>query len=171
MLLWLPDNGWLKRAWDTALLDYKTKTILHSENFPGFVLNAAEQTNKFAFLSDSERGSLVVFSLSQDRTWQVSHSAMRARVSGATFSFFNPLARLRRDDNNDDDNDFSLYLQNIRQQYQWISGISFLLGSRFPNTQEDISNSVKKVGRKPRQTDWLAMDKPGPGPLTVFPNL
>ena len=68
MLLWLPDNGRQKRAWDTALLDYKTKTILHSENFPGFVLNAAEQTNEFAFLSDSERGSLVVFSLSQDRT-------------------------------------------------------------------------------------------------------
>ena len=31
-------------------------------------LNVAEQTNKFAYILDSGRGSLVVFSLSQDRT-------------------------------------------------------------------------------------------------------
>ena len=78
MLLWLPDNGPQQRAWDTALLDHKT--ILNSYNFPVFVvpravsllndiaLNVAEQTNKFAYILDSGRGSLVVFSLSQDQT-------------------------------------------------------------------------------------------------------
>ena len=39
-------------------------------------LNMTEQTDRFAL--DSELGSLVVFSLSQDRAWQVSHLAMRA---------------------------------------------------------------------------------------------
>ena len=114
-VLWLPDNGRQQRARDTArcpaklvLLDLKTETILHSYNFPESVvpragsflndiaLNVAEETDKFAYISDSERGSLVVFSLSQDRAWRVSHSAMRAQVSGATFSFLNPPARLRQ---------------------------------------------------------------------------
>ena len=86
-VLWLPDNGRQQRARDTArcpaklvLLDLKTETILHSYNFPDSVvpragsflndiaLNVAEETDKFAYISDSERGSLVVFSLSQDRT-------------------------------------------------------------------------------------------------------
>ena len=114
-VLWLPDNGRQKRARDTArcpaklvLLDLKTLTILHTFNFPESIvprsgsflndiaLNVADQENKFAYISDSERGLLVVFSLSQDRAWRVSHSAMRADLSGATFNFLNPPARARQ---------------------------------------------------------------------------
>ena len=114
-VIWLPDNGRQQRARDTAccpaklvLLDLKTQTILHTFNFPESVvprsgsflndiaLNVAEKENKFAYISDSERGLLVVFSLSQDRAWRVSHSAMRADLTGATFNFLNPPARARQ---------------------------------------------------------------------------
>ena len=114
-VLWLPDNGRQQRARDRArcpaklvLLDLKTRTILHTFSFPDSVvpktgsflndiaLNVADQEDKFAYISDSERGLLVVFSLSQNRAWRVSHSAMRADLSGATFSFLSPPARARQ---------------------------------------------------------------------------
>ena len=114
-VLWLPDNGRQQRARDRArcpaklvLLDLKTEAILHTFNFPESVvpktgsflndiaLNVAEEGDKFAYISDSERGSLVVFSLRQNRAWRVSHSAMRAQLSGASFTFLNPPARLRQ---------------------------------------------------------------------------
>ena len=114
-VLWLPDNGRQQRARDRArcpaklvLLDLKTQTILHTFNFPESVvpktgsflndiaLNVADQEDKFAYISDSERGLLVVFSLGQERAWLVSHSAMRAHLSGASFNFLNPPARLRQ---------------------------------------------------------------------------
>ena len=114
-VMWLPDNGRQQRARDTArcpaklvLIDLKTRTFLHTFNFPEYVvprsgsflndiaLNVAEQEDKFAYISDSERGELVVFSLSQNRAWRVSHSAMRADLTGATFTFLNPPARLRQ---------------------------------------------------------------------------
>ena len=38
----------------------------------------------------------------------------------------------------------SLYLQNIRQQYQWISGISFLLGLQVPKNQEGHQQLCKE---------------------------
>ena len=60
-------------------------------------LNVAEQTDKFAFLSDSEG---LPGGLSQDRAWQVSHSAIRAQVSGATFSFFLPFSKAEASDDN-----------------------------------------------------------------------
>ena len=63
-------------------------------------LNMTEQTDRLAFLLDSELGSLVVLSLSQDRAWQVSHSAIRAQVSGATFCFFLPFSKAEASDDN-----------------------------------------------------------------------
>ena len=113
-VMWLPDNGRQQRARDRArcpaklvLLDLNTRLVIHTFNFPQSVvpktgsflndiaLNVADQEDKFAYISDSERGELVVFSLSQDRAWRVAHSAMRADLTGATFTFLNPPARLR----------------------------------------------------------------------------
>ena len=114
-MMWLPDNGRQRRARDTAgcpakllLLDLNTRQIVHSYNFPerivpkrgsflnDIALNVAEEGNKFAYISDSDRGELVVYSLAQDRSWLVSHSSMRADLAGATFNFLNPPARLRQ---------------------------------------------------------------------------
>ena len=114
-VMWLPDNGRQQRSRDTArcpaklvLLDLNTGQIIHTYNFPESVvpktgsflndiaLNVADQGNKFAYISDSERGVLVVYSLAQGTSWLVSHSAMRADLAGATFNFINPPARLRQ---------------------------------------------------------------------------
>lgn len=113
-VMWLPDNGRQKRARDRAkcpaklvLLDLNTGQIVHSYNFPerivpkrnsflnDIALNVVEEGNKFAYISDSDRGQLVVYSLAQDSSWLVSHSTMRADLTGATFNFLNPPARWR----------------------------------------------------------------------------
>ena len=113
-MMWLPDNGRQKRARDTAkcpaklvLLDLNTGQIVHSYNFPerivpkrnsflnDIALNVVEEGNKLAYISDSDRGQLVVYSLARDSSWLVSHSAMRADLTGATFNFLNPPARWR----------------------------------------------------------------------------
>ena len=63
------------------------------------VLNVANKDDKYAYISDSDRGVLVVYSLSQDTSWLVKHSSMRADIRGANFNFINPQGRRRISDN------------------------------------------------------------------------
>ena len=97
-VMWLPDNGRQLGARDTArcpaklvLLDLATRQLRHTHTFPEAVvprragrsflndiaLSVARAGEKHAYISDSERGVLVVFSLARDTSWVVTHSSMR----------------------------------------------------------------------------------------------
>ena len=99
-VMWLPDNGRQLGVRDTArcpaklvLLDLATRQLRHTHTFPEAVvprrrgrsflndiaLSVARPGEKHAYISDSERGVLVVFSLARDTSWVVAHSSMRGR--------------------------------------------------------------------------------------------
>ena len=117
-LMWLPDNGRQFRVRGSVctpklvIMNLKTGKLLHRYNFPenivprsgsflnDIALNVANPNDKFAYITDSDRGRLIVYSLKTDKSWLVQHSSMRADLAGATFSFLNPPARLRIADNN-----------------------------------------------------------------------
>ena len=117
-LMWLPDNGRQFRVRGSPcspkliIMDLKTGKVVHRYDFPASVvprsgsflndiaLNIATKDDKFAYMTDSDLGRLVVYSLKKDKSWLVTHSSMRADLAGATFSFLNPPARLRISDNN-----------------------------------------------------------------------
>ena len=99
-VMWLPDNGRQLGVRDTArcpaklvLLDLATRQLRHTHTFPEAVvprrrgrsflndiaLSVARPGEEHAYISDSERGVLVVFSLARDSSWVVAHSSMRGR--------------------------------------------------------------------------------------------
>ena len=110
-MMWIPDMGRKTRGRSPGcpaklvMVSLATGAFMHSHTFPRTVvpstgsflndiaLNVAKVEDKMAYISDSDRGLLVVFSLKKDRSWTVSHSSMRADLRGATFSFINPPAR------------------------------------------------------------------------------
>ena len=110
-IMWIPDMGRKTRGRSPGcpaklvMVSLSTGAFMHSHTFPrtvvpssgsflnDIVLNVAQADDKRAYISDSDRGLLVVFSLKKDRSWTVSHSSMRADLRGATFSFINPPAR------------------------------------------------------------------------------
>ena len=182
-LMWLPDNGRQFRVRGSpcspklVIMDLNTGTVVHSYNFPANIvprsgsflndiaLNVANPDDKFAYITDSDLGRLVVYSLKQDKSWLVQHSSMRADLAGATFSFINPPARLRIADNNI--NGIAVSPAITGSKYIYYSPLTslkmFRLDAAAANSEnvENVGDSVVEVGEKRSQTDGLAMDDKG----------
>ena len=183
-VMWLPDMGrQLKKSSTRSscpakiiLLDLKMKTIISKHNFPESVvpkqssflnditLNVANEDDKYAYISDSERGVLVVYSLARNSSWLVRHSSMRADLRGATFNFINPPARLRIDDNNI--NGVAVSSACSGSQYLFYSPLTSLnlfkiKTSALNENKEDVNDDVTVVGTKSSQTDGIASDNQG----------
>jgi len=182
-VVWLPDNGreFRSRNGNTCspkllLLSLKTKSIIHSHQFPSsvvprfgsflndIVINLAGKggEGKFAYISDSDRGVLVVFSLTLDRSWTVEHSSMRADLRGATFSFINPPARLRISDNHINGLALSPSSQGSEHlYYSPLTGLKLWSVETKGLNRKGRALVIKEVGNKTSQTDGLAMDPKG----------
>merc|ERR1712179_287670 len=182
-LMWLPDNERQFRVRGSAcspkliIMDLKTGRIVHRYNFPANVvprsgsflndiaLNVANKDDKFAYMTDSDLGRLVVYSLKADKSWLVTHSSMRADLAGATFSFLNPPARLRISDNNI--NGIAVSPSVIGSKYIYYSPLTslklFRLDTSAANNEntESVEDHVVEIGTKNSQTDGLAMDNKG----------
>ena len=182
-LMWLPDNGRQFRVRGSAcspkliIMDLKTGRIVHRYNFPASVvprsgsflndiaLNVANKEDKFAYMTDSDLGRLVVYSLKADKSWLVTHSSMRADLAGATFSFLNPPARLRISDNNI--NGIAVSPSVTGSKYIYYSPLTslklFRLDTSAVNTENtnSLEDYVVEIGTKNSQTDGLAMDNKG----------
>jgi len=182
-VVWLPDNGreFRSRRRKTCspkllLLSLKTNTILHQHEFPSNIvprsgsflndiaINIADKDGqgKFAYISDSDRGVLVVFSLAQDRSWTVEHSSMRADLRGASFSFINPPARLRISDNHINGLALSPPLQGSKHlYYSPLTGLKLWKVDTQGLNGEGQQLVVKEIGDKRSQTDGLVIDPDG----------
>ena len=182
-LMWLPDNGRQFRVGGSPcspkliIMDLKTGRIVHRYNFPASVvprsgsflndiaLNVANKDDKFAYMTDSDLGRLVVYSLKADKSWLVTHSSMRADLAGATFSFLNPPARLRIPDNNV--NGIAVSPSVTGSKYIYYSPLTslklFRLDTSAANTDntDSLEDYVVEVATKNSQTDGLAMDSKG----------
>ena len=182
-VMWLPDIGRQLRRTSTSscpakivLLDLKTGNVLSKYNFPESVvpkqsnflndiaLNVADEDDKYAYISDSDRGVLVVYSLARNSSWLIRHSSMRADLRGATFNFINPPARLRIDDNNI--NGVAVSSACSGSEYLFYSPLTSLNMFRIKTSalnerKEDVSEDVAVVGAKASQTDGIASDNQG----------
>eukprot|EP00092_Neocalanus_flemingeri_P022065 GFUD01023932.1.p1 GENE.GFUD01023932.1~~GFUD01023932.1.p1 ORF type:complete len:403 (+),score=95.27 GFUD01023932.1:96-1304(+) len=184
-LMWLPDNGRQFRVRGSTcspklvIMDLKTGKVVHRYNFPenivprsgsflnDIALNVANPDDKFAYITDSDLGRLVVYSLKKDQSWLVQHSSMRADLAGATFSFLNPPARLRIADNNI--NGIAVSPAITGSKYVYYSPLTslkmFRMDTAAVNSENvatsDVADVVVEVGEKRSQTDGLAMDNKG----------
>lgn len=184
-LMWLPDNGRQFRVRGSVctpklvIMNLKTGKLLHRYNFPenivprsgsflnDIALNVANPNDKFAYITDSDRGRLIVYSLKTDKSWLVQHSSMRADLAGATFSFLNPPARLRIADNNI--NGIAVSPAITGSKYIFYSPLTslkmFRMDAAAANSENvaisNVGDFVVEVGEKRSQTDGLAMDDKG----------
>jgi len=182
-LMWLPDNGRQFRVRGSpcspklVIMDLKTGRVVHRYNFPANIvprtgsflndiaLNVADPADKFAYMTDSDLGRLVVYSLKTDKSWLVTHSSMRADLAGATFSFLNPPASLRIADNNI--NGIAVSPATNGSKYIYYSPLTslklFRMDTAAANKEnvDGVEDSVEEVGDKRSQTDGLAMDNKG----------
>ena len=92
----------------------------------------------------------MVYSLSQDTSWVVKHSTMRADLRGATFNFINPKGRLRIGDNHI--NGVAISSTCSGSKYLYYSPLTslnlFRINTKALNNNpiDDVSKDVLEVG-------------------------
>ena len=114
--MWLPDNSDKGRRCPPKITVLNLKNgneILRQYSFPSSVaskssflndiaLDISDPTNKFAFISDSNLGRIIIYSFALNKSWKAEHGAMKADRNANFFHFLVPPRGASRiiDDNN-----------------------------------------------------------------------
>ncbi|XP_040565358.1 dopaminechrome tautomerase [Lepeophtheirus salmonis] len=109
-LMWMPDSGLegINCPSKITILDGRSGQIVHQYLFPRDVAKAgsnflndiaidvSNSNNKFAFISDSKEGKIIVYSLLKNKSWAIEHQSMKVDLRASTFDFLVPFRNRQR---------------------------------------------------------------------------
>nr|ACO12697.1 yellow precursor [Lepeophtheirus salmonis] len=109
-LMWMPDSGLegINCPSKITILDGRSGQIVHQYLFHRDVAKAgsnflndiaidvSNSNNKFAFISDSKEGKIIVYSLLKNKSWAIEHQSMKVDLRASTFDFLVPFRNRQR---------------------------------------------------------------------------